>query len=55
MLFRSCFSIHPKTNTTVAATANPQLFEAKINVLGDGFTPLDERVIYFLVPPHIEQ
>ena len=26
---------------------------AQINVIGDGFTPLDHRVIYFLVPPRI--
>src|SRR5690554_325241 len=50
-----CFSIHPKQNTTVAPTAEPQLYEARINVIGDGFTPLDDRVIYFLVPPLIEQ
>jgi hypothetical protein len=24
-----------------------------VNVLGDGFTPLDDRLIFFLVPPRI--
>jgi hypothetical protein len=48
-----CFDIVPRINTTVEPTLEPQLFRAQINVVGDGFTPLDHRVVYFLVPPHI--
>lgn len=48
---RVCFDIVPKTNTTVEPTDEPQLFRANIQVLGDGFTPLDEREVMFLVPP----
>jgi hypothetical protein len=48
-----CFDIVPRMNTTVPATLVPQVFRARIEVLGDGFTPLDERVVYFLVPPRI--
>ncbi|HJL18590.1 MAG TPA: VWA domain-containing protein [Sandaracinaceae bacterium LLY-WYZ-13_1] len=48
-----CFDIVPKTNTTVMPTLDPQLFRAQVDVLGDGFTPLDSRVVYFLVPPRI--
>ncbi len=40
-------------NTTVMPTLDPQLFRARIDVLGDGFTPLDNRDVYFLVPPRI--
>jgi len=31
----------------------PQLFRARVDVVGDGFTPLDSRIIFFLVPPRI--
>jgi hypothetical protein len=48
-----CFDIVPKMNTTVMQTLVPQLFRAQIDVIGDGFTPLDDRIIYFLVPPRI--
>jgi hypothetical protein len=48
-----CFDILPRMNTTVAPTLVPQVFRAQINVIGDGFTPLDDRVVYFLVPPRI--
>ena len=48
-----CFDIIPKQNDTVPATLVPQIFRAQINVIGDGFTPLDDRVVYFLVPPRI--
>jgi len=48
-----CFDIVPRMNTTVMPTLDPQLFRARIDVLGDGFTPLDDRDVYFLVPPRI--
>jgi hypothetical protein len=50
-----CFDIVPRTNTSVRPTLDPQLFRARINVIGDGFTPLDSRVIYFLVPPRVPE
>ena len=48
-----CFDIVPKMNTTVMPTLLPQLFRARIDVLGDGFTPLDDREVFFLVPPMV--
>ena len=48
-----CFDIVTKSNVSVMPTLVPQIFEAQINVIGDGFTPLDDRVVYFLVPPRI--
>jgi len=48
-----CFDIVPRMNTTVMPTLDPQIFRANVDVLGDGFTPLDSRVIFFLVPPRI--
>lgn len=50
---RVCFDIVVKDNVTVEPTLEPQLFRGTINVLGDGFTPLDERDVFFLVPPTI--
>ncbi|MBI5499103.1 MAG: hypothetical protein HY907_02600 [Deltaproteobacteria bacterium] len=49
-----CWDIHVKRNVTVAATADAQIYRATINVIGDLFTPLDSRDIYFLVPPDIQ-
>jgi hypothetical protein len=48
-----CFDIHAKRNVTVPATREPQMFRATIQVMGDGITILDERDIFFLVPPEI--
>ena len=48
-----CFDIIPKMNVTVMPTLVPQLFRAQIDVIGDYFTPLDNRIIFFLVPPRI--
>ncbi len=50
---RVCFDIFVKQNTTVMPTAVPQLLDATIDVLGDGFTVLDSRQVFFLVPPVI--
>lgn len=52
---RVCFDVVVKQNATVAPTAMPQLFKATVRVLGDGFTELDAREVYFLVPPVITQ
>jgi hypothetical protein len=49
-----CFDIVVKQNDTVMPTLSPQVFRANLRVLGDGFTPLDDREIFFLVPPRIE-
>lgn len=46
-----CWKVVSKPNTTVPATDMPQLFRAKVKVYGDGVTQLDERDVYFLVPP----
>ena len=46
-----CWKVVSKPNTTVPATAAPQLFKATVTVYGDGITQLDQRDVYFLVPP----
>jgi hypothetical protein len=48
-----CFDIIPKRNVTVPATREPQMFKATIQVQGDRITILDERDVFFLVPPEI--
>ena len=46
-----CWKVVSKQNTTVMPTDQPQLFRATINVFGDGVTQLDQRDVFFLVPP----
>ncbi|MDP3274603.1 MAG: hypothetical protein Q8Q09_05365 [Deltaproteobacteria bacterium] len=46
-----CFDIYPKQNDFVMPTDRPQLFRARIEVVGDGVTVLDTRDVFFLVPP----
>jgi len=46
-----CWKVFSKQNTTVPATAEPQLFRATVEVYGDGVTVLDTRDVFFLVPP----
>jgi hypothetical protein len=46
-----CWKVVSRPNTTVPATDVPQLFRAKVKVYGDGVTQLDERNVFFLVPP----
>lgn len=48
-----CWKLVSKQNTTVPATDVPQLFRATVRVFGDGITQLDERDVFFLVPPVI--
>ena len=36
---------------TVMPTDAPQLFRATVSVFGDGVTQLDQRDVFFLVPP----
>lgn len=49
-----CFDIVVKQNDTVMPTGSPQVFRGTIRVIGDGFTELDRRDVFFLVPPVIE-
>jgi len=46
-----CWKVVSRPNTTVPATEAPQLFRATVRVHGDGVTQLDERDVFFLVPP----
>jgi hypothetical protein len=48
---RVCFDVVPKMNTTVMPTREPQLFRARIDVYGDDITVLDDRAVWFVVPP----
>ena len=48
-----CFDVIPKSNTTVEPTDTAQMFRATIVVRGDDVTELDERDIFFLVPPEV--
>lgn len=48
---RVCFDVVPKINTKVMPTREPQLFRARIDVYGDNITVLDDRAIWFVVPP----
>jgi len=49
-----CFDIVVKQNDTVMPTTEPQVFRGTLRLLGDGFTELDSRDVFFLVPPVIE-
>ena len=48
-----CWDVVAARNTTVMPTLTPQIFRARLTVRGDG-SPLDSRIVYFLVPPRIE-
>jgi hypothetical protein len=50
-----CFDIYPLRNETVPATEEVQIYQAEIDVVGDGYTVLDTRSVYFLIPPEIEE
>lgn len=47
---RVCWDVVPRQNDTVMPIATPQVFRARLTVSGDG-SPLDSRLVYFLVPP----
>lgn len=48
---RACWDVHPVAeNTTVMPDDEPRIYKATLTVNGDG-SPLDEREIFFLVPP----
>ena len=40
-------------NDFVAPAAAPRLFKLHLEVVGDGVTTLDERVVYVIVPPSV--
>lgn len=47
-----CWRLVPKMNTTIEPDMiAPKMFEAGIEIRGDGTTLLDQRRIFFLVPP----
>jgi hypothetical protein len=49
-----CWDVIPRMNTTVEPDTVPLVFKARLTVFGDG-SPLDSRIVYFLVPPKITQ
>ncbi len=50
-----CFDIYPLRNDTIPATDTVQVYQAEIDVLGDGYTTLDTRNVFFLIPPIIDE
>jgi hypothetical protein len=49
---RACWDVVVRPNTTVMPTREPLVFEALLTVRADG-SPVDSRVVYFLVPPDV--
>ena len=49
-----CWSVVAKMNTTVQPIEEPQIFKATIEVRGNNITKLDERNVWFLVPPKVD-
>lgn len=48
-----CWDVVPERNTFQMPATSPLIFKARLTVYGDG-SPLDSRIVYFLVPPRIE-
>ena len=48
-----CWDVIPRMNTTVMPDIVPIVARARLTVYGDG-SPLDSRLVYFLIPPRIE-
>ncbi len=48
-----CWDVVPERNTFQMPDTSPLIFRARLTVYGDG-SPLDSRLVYFLVPPRIE-
>jgi hypothetical protein len=46
-----CWKLAAKQNRTVPELDAPQLFRARVDVVGDGVTVVDSRDVFFLVPP----
>ena len=47
-----CWDVIPRRNDAIEPTPVPQVFRARLTVYGDD-SPLDARIVYFLVPPDI--
>lgn len=47
-----CWDVVPVMNTIQEAGDRPLVYQARLEVAGDG-SPLDSRTVYFLVPPEI--
>ncbi|MBN1774193.1 MAG: hypothetical protein JXB32_23240 [Deltaproteobacteria bacterium] len=50
-----CGALVARTNTTVPAMREPQLFRATLRATFEGRYPVDERDVYFLVPPELSE
>jgi hypothetical protein len=48
-----CWDVIAKRNDTVMPELVPLVYRARLTVRGDG-SPLDSRIVYFLIPPTIE-
>lgn len=48
-----CWDVVPIMNDIVEPDLSPLVFRARLTVYGDG-SPLDDRLVFFLVPPRIE-
>jgi hypothetical protein len=48
-----CWKLSTRPNLTVPQLEEPQLFRARIDVVGDGITVVDSRDVFFLVPPRV--
>lgn len=49
-----CWDVIPNMNTTVMPATTPLVYRARLTVSGDG-SPLDSRLVFFLVPPEIPE
>jgi hypothetical protein len=47
-----CWDVVPLQNDTVMPALTPLVYRARLTVSGDG-SPLDSRIVYFLIPPEI--
>lgn len=47
-----CWDVVPLQNDTVMPATTPLVYKARLTVYGDG-SPLDSRLVYFLIPPRI--
>jgi len=45
-----CFDIVPTRNETILPSSTPTVYKAYLDILGDGATVLDTRMIYFYIP-----
>ena len=45
-----CFDVVPARNETISPSSIPTIYQAYLDVVGDGATVLDTRTIYFYIP-----